>query len=159
MKYMYMKHVAMNGVLKAIERAGGSVDYISMHSIGDGASWVEGIRNPSAGGGKIAQFDIKLATYYGEAGRAERDRLVSAVLNELPESFSDRSGSSVSVYGIMHGISYEVSIGEALCERVQTGVRTLMKPAPDAPMIEVSEPIYEYRCSDDIMGRMPSKEA
>jgi hypothetical protein len=36
---------------------------------------------------------------------------------------------------------------ENVCRRIQTGTKLVTKPAPDAPTIEVEEPVYEWECS------------
>jgi hypothetical protein len=41
---------------------------------------------------------------------------------------------------------------EQACERVQVGEQTVEKPDPDAPMVTVTEPVYECRCSPLLEG-------
>lgn len=40
---------------------------------------------------------------------------------------------------------------ETVCERVQVGTRTVSKPDPNAPTVDVEEPIYDWKC-EPIMG-------
>ncbi|RJQ68111.1 hypothetical protein D5S17_32940 [Pseudonocardiaceae bacterium YIM PH 21723] len=35
---------------------------------------------------------------------------------------------------------------ESVCERVQTGTRTVLVADPTAPKVEVQEPVYEWKC-------------
>lgn len=39
-----------------------------------------------------------------------------------------------------------IALREKVCTQVQVGTQKVMKPAPDAMMIEVEEPIYEWKC-------------
>lgn len=45
---------------------------------------------------------------------------------------------------------------EKICERVQTGTRIVTKPDPvavaDVPLVDVEEPVYEWKCPDSILG-------
>lgn len=41
---------------------------------------------------------------------------------------------------------------EDICTAKVTGTRTVTKPAPDAPMIEVEEPIIEWECPPSILA-------
>lgn len=45
---------------------------------------------------------------------------------------------------------WHVEVGMGVCERVQVGTRRVLRPAADAPMVEVDEPIYEVRCVDPL---------
>lgn len=159
MENLYMKHIAIGGVLKAIERVGGAAQHVGLYRIGDEQYWRKLILSPKPDEGRIAQIAFTLDTPYGDRGRAERDRLAVALLDALHGSFSDREGNELSVYGVMHGMTYQIRVGEALCERVQTGTKIVLRPAEGTPMVEVEEPVYDYRCSDDIMGRLPEAVA
>lgn len=44
-----------------------------------------------------------------------------------------------------------VALG-GVCERVQVGTRTVSKPDPAAPLIDVEEPVYEVRCPDSVLA-------
>ena len=93
--------------------------------------------------------------------RKSRERLINVILESVPGAYCDRKKNEVTVYAEIHGVKIEVQAGEALCERVQTGTKTVEKIDPEylegAPKITVEEPIYEYHCSDDIMGSMAHK--
>lgn len=45
---------------------------------------------------------------------------------------------------------------EQICERTQVGTQMVMKPAPDAPLIEVEEPVYEWICPDSVLAKNPN---
>lgn len=44
-----------------------------------------------------------------------------------------------------------------VCERVVTGTRTVTKPDPAAPLVEVEEEVVEWRCSPLLAGSGDSK--
>ncbi len=46
---------------------------------------------------------------------------------------------------------------EQVCERVQTGTRTVTVPDPDVdvPTVEIEEPVYEWQCPDSILAGKP----
>lgn len=46
-------------------------------------------------------------------------------------------------------VTVSVPAPVSLCTRVQVGTRVVERPDPDAPMVEVVEPVYEYRCDGD----------
>lgn len=41
---------------------------------------------------------------------------------------------------------------EQACERVQVGTETVMVPAEDAPMVEVEQPVYEWKCPESLLA-------
>lgn len=94
--------------------------------------------------------------------RSKREEFITLVLDEVPGAYCDRDGNKVSLHFEVHGVKVRINVGEALCERVQTGTRTVEKIDPDylldAPKVVVEEPVFEYRCSDDILGSMAHKE-
>jgi hypothetical protein len=57
-----------------------------------------------------------------------------------------RIEGNLHIQGVQDGLTFSIYLGEGLCEKVQVGTRTVMRPAPDAPLVEVEEPIYEYKC-------------
>ena len=95
------------------------------------------------------------------AMRAERERIIVDFLNLVPGSYSDRDGNRITLHGSFHGVRFHVTVGEALCERVEVGEKTIEKIDPDylldAPKVTVTEKVYEWRCSDDILGSMAHK--
>lgn len=95
-----------------------------------------------------------------QAQREERERVINELLT-VPGAYCDRDGNRITVYLEIHSVKVNIMIGEALCERVQTGTKTVERVDPDylalAPKITVEEPVYEIRCSDDILGSMAHK--
>lgn len=80
--------------------------------------------------------------------QAARQRALFALLDESPEARVVRKGGTTIVYGIAFGMTFRIDAGSALCTRVQTGTRTVTRPADDAEMIEVEEPVFEWICND-----------
>lgn len=93
--------------------------------------------------------------------RTERERIINELL-EIDGAYCDRSGNRIDVFLEAHGVEIRIVIGEALCERVQTGTKIVEEVDPEyletAPKITVEEPVYEIRCSDDIMGSVSHNE-
>lgn len=49
------------------------------------------------------------------------------------------------------GVIYIYGSRDLVCTRKQVGTRTVTKPDPNAPQIEVEEPVYEWDCGS-ILG-------
>ena len=94
--------------------------------------------------------------------RENRERIIRELLELRPKSWVDRKDNKVTWYCDTSMGQLQLSIGEALCERVKVGEREVEKIDPDfyesAPKVKVIEEVYEWRCSDDILGAMPQKE-
>jgi hypothetical protein len=41
---------------------------------------------------------------------------------------------------------------DEVCEKIQTGTRTIMVPDPDRPLIEKEIPTYEWKCNPSILA-------
>lgn len=80
--------------------------------------------------------------------QAARQRALFRVLDESPEARVVRKEGTTLIYGIAFGVTFRIDAGSALCTRVQTGTRTVSRPAEDAEMIEVEEPVFEWICND-----------
>lgn len=57
------------------------------------------------------------------------------------------------LYGVTRdfggGVTVSIKVPrEQVCERVQVGTKKKWVPAPDAPMVEVEEPVYTWVCND-----------
>lgn len=86
-----------------------------------------------------------------------REELVAKLLEAIPRAQLKRKDGEMTIYGkATNGVSFYLWMGAGVCERVQVGTRTVMKPDPtiDVPMIEVEEPIFEVRCIDPINEMM-----
>ena len=86
-----------------------------------------------------------------------REELVVRLLEAIPRAQLKRKDGEMTIYGkATNGVSFYLWMGEGVCERVQVGTRTVMKPDPtiDVPMVEVEEPIFEVRCIDPINEMM-----
>ena len=86
-----------------------------------------------------------------------REELVAKLLEAIPRAQLKRKDGKMTIYGkAANGVSFYLWMGEGVCERVQVGTRTVMKPDPtiDVPMVEVEEPIFEVRCIDPINEMM-----
>ena len=86
-----------------------------------------------------------------------REELVVRLLEAIPRARLKRKDGEMTIYGkAANGVSFYLWMGVGVCERVQVGTRTVMKPDPtiDVPMVEVEEPIFEVRCIDPINEMM-----
>ena len=154
MSSFYMAYIAADGVRKALESVGAEFDSLNV---------------PTDGGtifGFLNEWSVNDSyTWYGAerlaALEAKREQIIVDFLKLLPGAYSDRDGDQITLHGTMHGHTFSIRVGKALCERVQVGERTVAKVDPaflaDAPMVTESEPVYEWRCSDDILGSMSHK--
>lgn len=58
------------------------------------------------------------------------------------------------------GVSVYVYVARSVvCEAVKTGTRTVLRPALDAPMVEVEEDIIEWRCPDSLLAEKVGAES
>lgn len=94
--------------------------------------------------------------------RTERERIISALLERVPESYVDRDVNKITWYADSTFGKISLHIGEALCERVKVAEKRVEKIDPDfyanAPKVTVVEDVYEWKYSDDILGAMNHKE-
>lgn len=152
----YMKYIAADALHTALEAVGARVTSF--------------VINTTAAGGIYTSLEDSYVdhtyTFYSEEKleglRAERERIIVDFLNLVEGSYSDRNGNSITLHGKLHGVKYRLLVGEALCERVEVGEKTVEKIDPDylaeAPKVTVTEKVYEWRCSDDILGSMAHKQ-
>lgn len=87
----------------------------------------------------------------------DREELAAKLLDAIPHARLKREGGEMTIYGkATNGVSFYLWMGQGVCERVQVGTRTVMKPDPtvEVPMVQVEEPIYEVRCLDPINEMM-----
>jgi hypothetical protein len=56
-----------------------------------------------------------------------------------------------------HSIALNIA-REQICERVQVGTQKVMKPVPNAPQIEVEEPVYEWSCPDSVLAMSKARD-
>lgn len=88
----------------------------------------------------------------------DRERAAEGVLEKVPGARIFRKNGYIYLYGEAPGmgsVRWHISLGMGSCEKVQVGTRKVMRPDPDAPiveipLIEVDEPIFEIRCVDPI---------
>jgi hypothetical protein len=69
----------------------------------------------------------------------------------------DAPSETDDYYGLMHDLGGGVTLRvyaprKQVCERRVVGTRTVLKPAPDAPMVEVEEDIVEWECAPSILA-------
>ena len=107
----------------------------------------------------MAFWDANVCTHVHEdsATPEGREELVAKLLEAIPRAQLKRKDGKMTIYGkATNGVSFYLWMGEGVCERVQVGTRTVMKPDPtiDVPMVEVEEPIFEVRCIDPINEMM-----
>ena len=110
----------------------------------------------------MAFWDANVCTHVREdTGTPEgREELVAKLLEAIPRAQLKRKDGEMTIYGkAANGVSFHLWMGEGVCERVQVGTRTVMKPDPtiDVPMVEVEEPIFEVRCIDPINEMMGAR--
>lgn len=75
----------------------------------------------------------------------------AALLASIPGARVVRRDGEITLFGTWRtGVSWHFFAGTGVCERVQVGTRKVMKPNPDAPLVEVEEPVFETRCIDPL---------
>lgn len=151
----YMKYIAADALVKHLNRVGAKSDSINIST--------------RTNFGLYASLDQSYVdstyTFYSEKEleklRTERERIIVDFLDTVPGSWTDRDGNKITLHGKLHGVNFRVQVGEALCERVEVGERTVEQIDPaylaEAPKVTVTEKLYEWRCSDDILGSMAHK--
>lgn len=93
-----------------------------------------------------AHADVALSVY---AGGQRCEDLAAEIFRRFPEARLNRHDGPFSI--VQGGDpSWSVYFSDSVCTRVQTGTRTVTKPDPAAPLIEVEEPVYEWRCADPL---------
>ena len=175
MKNLYMKYISIDAVTKALDKVGAKYSRVSLNDYGIEDDTEKFLAHDTEY--RMAHIDVALIdsavsseyNWYGEERlaklREERERIIIELLEALPGSFTDRRKNHITVYGIVHGHTYAISIGEALCERVAVGTKLVIKRDEEAVAEalahvrteEVEETVYEWRCSDDILGSMAHK--
>lgn len=143
MENLYMKYIAVDGLTKAIEKAGSEISSVGI------SEWGSKYDSSFDAKGSLPQVTC-FARSFHSGDQEHVERVAVSLLDSLRGAKLRRDDGTIRVYGRMHGITVMVTVGTGLCERVQTGTRKVLKPAPDAPMIEVEEPVMEWRCKDDI---------
>lgn len=95
-----------------------------------------------------------IATFFSPSDSPEETEAVAAtMLARIPGAQLVRSDGNIRLYGQWsNGVTWWWSMGYGVCERVQVGTRTVREPAPDAVMIEVEQPVFQYRCPDPIVA-------
>ena len=87
----------------------------------------------------------------GSDSPERREEIVAALLATIPGAQLKRKDGQMTVWGAWStGVTYYLWGGEGVCERVQTGTRKVLRPDPEAPLIEVEEPVFETRCVDPL---------
>ena len=105
-------------------------------------------------------WNANVSTHVYEATRtpAGREALAVMLLDALPSPVLRRDNGLMTIVGITSvGVSYHVSLGEGVCERVQVGTERVMVADPAAPLVEVVRPVFEVRCVDPITEALGGK--
>lgn len=97
-----------------------------------------------------AYADVAILVY-ADGERCEA--WAAEILDRFPSARLDRHDGPFSI--VQGGdLSWSVYFSDSVCTRVQTGTRTKTIPDPVAldavPLIEVEEPVYEWRCADPL---------
>lgn len=158
---LYRKYLVMDRISKLLEKSE-RVELSGIHLSKTAESWKKDFFEPEPD--TYLYGEIKLSvnfvglTYSMEDDVAQeyREKATVEMLDLIPGSFLTRSsGGYVTLGAVLNDVTVSISIGQAFCQKVEVGTKTVMKPIGDVPMEEVEEPIYEYRCNDDILGAMP----
>lgn len=156
----YRKYLLLDWLWKKLETAGvetrnidvrlGSAQATAVELKLDGEEYAW----PSPASSSAFDVSLTLIPDWGLSDRAQAaEDNANLLVEAIPGSRVWRDGGYITIWGDAPGAlggRWSIYLGEGVCERVVVGTRTVMKPAPDAPMIEVEEPIYEVRCVDPI---------
>lgn len=105
--------------------------------------------------GEFSQWacDVRLACR-ADIGALNEKRALAAW--EATQGVLVRQSGHLFVHGESYGISWVLSLGRGVCERVQVGTVKKMIHDPalvaEIPLVEVEEPVLEWRCPDPIVA-------
>lgn len=134
---LYQVYLVADRLSKLITEAGGSHGGIEL-------------RTESFPGPAYIHHHISM-WLWGDA--EDRETLVADLLTRIPGATLTRDDGRMTLRGEWsNGITWYLGGGEGVCERVQVGTRTVLKPDPDAPLVEVVEPVFEVRCVDPLVS-------
>lgn len=85
---------------------------------------------------------------YADGERCET--WAAEILDRFPNARLDRTDYGAFSIVQSGDLSWSVYFSASVCTRVQVGTVTKTIPDPDAPLIEVEEPVYEWRCADPL---------
>jgi hypothetical protein len=84
---------------------------------------------------------------YGVAGKADLAARARAIGGHWTKHADSESGLFRLMQEIAPGVFYELIASQSsVCERVHVGVKLVTEVAPDAPTVERTVPVYEWRC-------------
>lgn len=99
---------------------------------------------------------IRLTPTVQSPSKDNYETLARKLLEVIDDGFLTRVYETVYFAGTIDGVTVSATLHDVFCERVEVGFKEVEKIDPDyladAPKTIVQEPVYEYRCSDDIMG-------
>ena len=86
--------------------------------------------------------------FAGDAGDTEQKRLAADLVRRLPGQFDKCELDRLFCFrGSIEGLGLEVTVDRsAVCRRVVVGTKTVKKPDPAAPLIEVEVDEVEWQC-------------
>lgn len=119
--------------------------------------------------GAEIQVDVRVETDWSLEGDArwanyqqQRETALRALMRELPgKPLVYRSEGTTVILGEIHGVTYGINCGQALCERIVVGYDKKEIPDPalaeaalaEIPKVTETVPRYEWRCNDaELLG-------
>lgn len=100
-----------------------------------------------------SHIDVDLRVSIYKDGE-ECERIAAALLDDHPDARIERLGGGTFAVICPGRPSWCVYFSASVCVKVQTGTVTRTIPDPVAleavPLIEVEEPVYEWRCADPL---------
>lgn len=174
MQDFYRAYLAADLAVKRLESLGYSVERAVLPSTGkENAGYWRNMLERQLDAGKVpdlyrfGEIQIYLPSFDDwSLPREERERdaqkkreeLILKFIAAFPDAVCARHGGEASLYFEVGyaPLGVTINVGQALCERVQVGTRTVSQPDPEAlaalPRIEVEEPVFEWYCNDAELG-------
>lgn len=83
-----------------------------------------------------------------EERQKAREEFIEQFMKKYPDTLTARYDGTSVLYFENQGLGVAIEVGQALCKRVLVDTVTELVPDPDAPKIEQTREVYEWRCND-----------
>lgn len=144
---LYQLYLVADRLTKIVAEHGGSTSAVELKVDAKPSSAYSGYWNHHV------SFHLRTAGDTAE----DREALVAALFERIPGAELIRENGDMTLRGEWsNGVTWYMFGGVGACERVQVGTKTVLRPDPKAPLIEVEEPVFEVRCVDPLAEAVPA---
>lgn len=163
---LYRQYLAADWLSKKVEELGyrlGSVTLNDNHWTSSFDPETAAAHDLSYGFMFHVAAEVKLVDADWKSPKPDQVELAAEeLLFSIPGARVARNNGNIYLYGQAPGYVnqpyWHITLGRGECEVIQVGTRTVMRPDPNAPLVEVVEPILETRCMDPIAAAMQVRE-